>query len=164
MQLLFYAYFFAVGVTFLAIIASCLQGRKRKPAQKPVAVDTTLKAVAFSLVLSSPALAAGGSGDRNNTYNNDSSPYGKAVEAIKAKDYNQAIDLLNRFVMEKPKHANAWNYLGFSLRKLGQFDQAKEAYFKALSINPDHLGANEYLGELYVETGVGPRPRTSGEN
>jgi tetratricopeptide (TPR) repeat protein len=27
------------------------------------------------------------------------------------------------------------------------------AYQKALAINPDHRGANEYLGELYLKTG-----------
>ncbi|MEQ8750527.1 MAG: tetratricopeptide repeat protein, partial [Amphiplicatus sp.] len=36
-------------------------------------------------------------------------------------------------------------------RKLGRIEQAQDYYAQALAIDPDHLGANEYLGELYLE-------------
>ena len=48
--------------------------------------------------------------------------------------------------------ADAWNYLGLSNRKLKKFDKALNAYQKALAIDPNHRGANEYLGELYLQT------------
>ena len=49
-----------------------------------------------------------------------------------------------------PKNADAWNYLGFSSRKLGKYEESEVAYKKALSINPDHVGALEYYGELHL--------------
>ena len=44
------------------------------------------------------------------------------------------------------------NYLGFTLRKAGNFDQAEKYYLQGLEIKPDHNGINEYLGELYIKT------------
>ncbi len=78
--------------------------------------------------------------------------YENGVKAVKAADYRTAIMLLNKVVVAKPKDADAWNYIGFSNRKLKRFDKALNAYQKALSIDPDHRGANEYLGELYLQT------------
>jgi tetratricopeptide (TPR) repeat protein len=42
---------------------------------------------------------------------------------------------------------------GFGLRKTGDYKQARVYYLKALELDPEHKGALEYLGELYVETG-----------
>ena len=76
-----------------------------------------------------------------------------AEKAIKAGDYDHAIGLLQKMVASDSQNADAWNYIGFSHRNLKRFDQALGAYQKALAINPEHLGANEYLGELYLQTG-----------
>ena len=76
-----------------------------------------------------------------------------AKDAVRDGRYERAISLLQKFVVRNDNNASAWNYLGFSRRKLGQFDNALADYKKALAINPDHKGANEYLGELYVELG-----------
>lgn len=67
--------------------------------------------------------------------------------------YDQAIVLLRQVIAARPNDADALNLMGFSLRKSGDFDRALGFYQKALRIEPGHLGANEYLGELYVETG-----------
>ena len=65
----------------------------------------------------------------------------KAAEsAINRKEYKKAIVELNKILAEKPNHADAWNLLGFSARKSGDFKTAKTAYTKALSINPNTLG------------------------
>ncbi len=61
--------------------------------------------------------------------------------------------MLNKAVKANPKSADAYNYLGYSYRQLGQFDSAMEYYNTALSLQPKHLGANEYLGELYLQLG-----------
>jgi Flp pilus assembly protein TadD len=47
-----------------------------------------------------------------------------AEKAVKAKEWNKAIGLLNRVVADSPKNADAYNYLGYSHRKLGNRDQA----------------------------------------
>ena len=53
---------------------------------------------------------------------------------------------------EKPNQPNTLNYLGFTSRKIGNFKIAEEYYLEGLTIDPDHHGINEYLGELYVNT------------
>ena len=73
-----------------------------------------------------------------------------AESAINRKEYKKAIVELNKILAEKPNHADAWNLLGFSARKSGDFKTAKTAYTKALSINPKHTQAMEYMGEMYL--------------
>ena len=53
---------------------------------------------------------------------------------------------------EKPNKADTLNYLGFTSRKLGDFENGEKYYLQGLAIEPDHVGINEYLGELYVAT------------
>ena len=42
--------------------------------------------------------------------------------------------------------------MGYTSRKIGNFEQAEKFYLTGLDIKPDHNGINEYLGELYVNT------------
>ena len=53
---------------------------------------------------------------------------------------------------EKPLQADTLNYLGFTTRKLGDYENGEKYYLLGLEINPSHVGINEYLGELYVAT------------
>ena len=71
---------------------------------------------------------------------------------IKAKDFKSALAELMP-MLETHQHADVYNLVGFSLRKTGDYPQAYTYYRKALEFDPDHKGALEYLGELYVETG-----------
>ena len=50
------------------------------------------------------------------------------------------------------KNPDILNYMGYTSRKIGDFEQAEKFYLTGLSIKPDHNGINEYLGELYVQT------------
>jgi len=54
-------------------------------------------------------------------------------------------------VTASPRNPDALNYLGFSYRKTGNTGQALVNYQKALDLQPKHIGANEYMGELYLE-------------
>jgi tetratricopeptide (TPR) repeat protein len=76
--------------------------------------------------------------------------FGKAEYLIKAERYDEAIPLLQKVVAKNPNDADAWNYLGFCSRKLGKTKEALDYYTKALAIDPNHKGAHEYLGELYL--------------
>ena len=76
---------------------------------------------------------------------------GKA--AVEAGKYADAVSLMTKVVGKEPRNADALNYLGYSYRKLGDFDNSLAFYMKALAVNPDHRGANEYLGELYLQMG-----------
>ena len=81
--------------------------------------------------------------------------YDYALKLINQKEYEKALRYLRKIIVSKKHENNAdyWNLIGFSSRKIGKFDEAHEAYARALSINPKHIGATEYLGELYVQTG-----------
>ena len=102
------------------------------------------------LLAAGPVLAAGGGGSRKSTKDTN---YTQAEKLVKDGKYADAIPLLNKAVKANPKSADAYNYLGYSYRQLGQFESAMEYYNTALSLQPKHLGANEYLGELYLQLG-----------
>jgi tetratricopeptide (TPR) repeat protein len=102
------------------------------------------------LLAAGPVLAAGGGGGTRSTKDTN---YTQAEKLIKDGKYADAIPLLNKAVKANPKSADAYNYLGYSYRQLGQFEAAMEHYNTALSLQPKHLGANEYLGELYLQLG-----------
>ena len=81
------------------------------------------------------------------------SKYDQAVNAVDSGKYKRAARLLEKVVKSEPGNADAWNYLGFSYRHLQKLDESLDAYQQALAIDPNHRGANEYLGELYLMTG-----------
>ena len=94
------------------------------------------------------------------------SDYDKAVKMIKTaknyekkgklekakKRYEKAQALLIKSNKKKPLQADTLNYLGFTTRKLGDYENGEKYYLLGLEINPNHVGINEYLGELYVST------------
>jgi len=79
--------------------------------------------------------------------------YSAAVRMINQGQYQVAINELKKAEFEVGLHADIQNYLGYTHRKLGRYEEAKVYYKRALKLNPNHLGAYEYLGELYIETG-----------
>ena len=66
--------------------------------------------------------------------------------------YEKAQKLLIKSNKKKPDNADTLNYLGFTTRKLGDFENGEKYYLQGLAIDPKHIGINEYLGELYVAT------------
>ena len=66
--------------------------------------------------------------------------------------YLKALDKLEKAYAKDKKNADILNYLGYALRKTGDFDKAEKFYLKGLELDSGHLGINEYLGELYVQT------------
>lgn len=74
-----------------------------------------------------------------------------AQQLVDGQKYEEALPLLFRLDEESPNNSDVLNLIGFSLRKTGKVDDALGYYQRALALNPAHLGANEYLGELYLE-------------
>jgi tetratricopeptide (TPR) repeat protein len=96
----------------------------------------------------------GGSNGGQLTINNDPSAeaeYSQAQTAIAQADYQAAVGHLNTVLAAQPNNPDVLNLMGFSKRKMGDQAGALEYYDRALSLQPSHIGANEYLGELYLE-------------
>ncbi len=106
-------------------------------------------ALAFGLVLASGA-ALGFGGGESKSKNQDLTAGAKLVQGGNHAD---AIPLLQKAAAAEPDTADVHNLLGYSHRKLGDSAAALGFYQKALELKPKHRGANEYLGELYLEMG-----------
>ena len=110
------------------------------------------------LIFSSLAFSAG----TNNSASDDqgtsvTKDFKNAQKLIYSKKYEKAIDILISLEDKKPigfSKADLYNYLGFATRKKNNpnYEDAEEYYLLALSIDANHIGALEYLGELYIET------------
>ena len=68
------------------------------------------------------------------------------------KLYLKAYDKFEKAYAKDKKNADILNYLGYTLRKTGNLEKAETYYLKGLKLDSEHLGINEYLGELYVQT------------
>jgi tetratricopeptide (TPR) repeat protein len=88
-------------------------------------------------------------------YDADAAKASTPDKAAKAHDkaqkyYRESLASFIDAVSAQPKMYQAWNYLGFANRHLGNYDDALTAYAKALEINPDYPDAIEYRGEAYL--------------
>ncbi|WP_068311166.1 tetratricopeptide repeat protein [Polycladidibacter hongkongensis] len=77
----------------------------------------------------------------------------QATELIKAERYDDALKVLETAGALEPPDADTLNLLGFTYRKLGEYGKAGELYNKALQLQPTHMGALEYQGELFLLLG-----------
>ena len=125
-------------------------------------IKNTLATFFILILLSTNSYSAGTSSSSDS----GSSYYSKAVKLVKAakkfendgkiekadKRYMKALKLLIKSNKSKPNKADTLNYLGFTTRKLGDFETGEKYYLQGLAIEPNHIGINEYLGELYVAT------------
>ena len=131
-------------------------------------IKTSIISVFFSIFLITSSFSAGssssGSGDSGSSKTR--TQYDMALSHIKAakkfekkdkiekakKRYEKAQKLLIQSNNKFPNKADTLNYLGFTTRKLGDFENGEKYYLQGLAIEPNHVGINEYLGELYVAT------------
>ena len=68
------------------------------------------------------------------------------------KHYKKAIGHLLKHNKKFPADADTLNYLGFTHRKVGDYENAEIYYSMGLELDPKHVGINEYMGELFVVT------------
>lgn len=123
------------------------------PAAKPVATasPTPTPAVkASSDDVATPKPAASASPTQMVVAATVQSEIARVSAIIGAGDYKSARAELLKVNKVFPNDANVNNLLGYTSRKLGQYTPSAAYYKKALAINPKHLGALEYQGELYV--------------
>jgi len=111
-------------------------------------------AAALLLGLSAGALAAGGADPQPSQQSQPAKPvdpnYIRAKQMIEARDYRNALPLLQQVVAKDPRNADAYNLMGYSMRMSGDANGSLQYYQQALAIDPRHLGAHEYIGEAYL--------------
>jgi tetratricopeptide (TPR) repeat protein len=88
-------------------------------------------------------------------YESDAAKASNPDKSAKALDkahqhYSKALEQFIDAVSQQPKMYQAWNYIGFANRHLGNYDAALPAYAKALELNPGYPDAIEYRGEAYL--------------
>jgi Flp pilus assembly protein TadD len=109
-------------------------------------------ALALSLATIAPALSMG---------SNDPTPQPRASKpanpdfdagkaAVGKEDWPNAIAALKKAVAAEPNNPEAYNLLGYATRKSGDARGSLAHYQQALSLDPKHLGAHEYIGEAYL--------------
>jgi tetratricopeptide (TPR) repeat protein len=77
----------------------------------------------------------------------------KAKTAIARKDWPAALTVLEAYTVTNPRSADGFNLLGYSLRNQKKYDEALVAYKQALTLDPKHKGAHEYIGIAYIQMG-----------
>ncbi len=82
---------------------------------------------------------------------------GKAKQA--EKKFRRAIERCEKAVAFDERYHEAWNLLGYSARKVGDYDLAFKAYDRCLAIKPDYAPAREYLGEAWLDRGEPKKAR-----
>lgn len=72
---------------------------------------------------------------------------------IEKKDWPGAVEKLAAYTRANPNNADGFNLLGYSYRHLQRYNESLDAYQRALSLDPKHRGAHEYIGEAYIALG-----------
>lgn len=112
----------------------------------------------LALVLAGPLYAVG-----SGMSGGDSKPVAEAKSAQDWYDlgyvasqeerYREAVRSFRKALSLNRDYAEAYNMLGFSLRKLGRVKEALANYEKALKLKPDFPEAREYYGEAHLQNG-----------
>ncbi len=101
-----------------------------------------------TLLLCTPALAA----DDSYSSNTDDGLRPARMQ-IAEKNWLGAVATLNAYTRANPQNADGYNLLGYSYRQLQRYNESLDAYQRALTLNPKHRGAHEYIGEAYLALG-----------
>jgi tetratricopeptide (TPR) repeat protein len=67
-----------------------------------------------------------------------------------AKAYESALKKFTMATEQQPRMHEAWNYAGYTSRKLGRYGDALAAYDRALALKPNYAEAIEYRGHAYL--------------
>jgi len=114
----------------------------------------------FAQYIDTSYSASNDSGSSDNNLYKDAEKFVLRAKKLEEKNkieratklYSKALEKLQKAYKSDKKNPDILNYLGFTLRKTGELEEAEKYYMAGLKINPKHNGINEYLGELYVKT------------
>ena len=106
-----------------------------------------LRVMVILTVFAGCALAAGSDTTGNTTTLSD------ALDLVESGGCGEALVLLENLDRRESGNPDTLNVPGHASRQIGRLDDAFAWYEMALAIDPLHRGANEYPGELLLETG-----------
>lgn len=117
------------------------------------AIDAALSKIDTQLASPDTPMVLSGEMSRFASLNEGDASYLAASALINEGRYQDALYSLRAASLVFGPHPDVLTYQGFANRKLGRYDTAISFYSAALKLSPDHRGANEYLGEYFVEMG-----------
>jgi tetratricopeptide (TPR) repeat protein len=82
-----------------------------------------------------------------------SSAKARAAEPEVKKGFAEAREYFRTVVAADPNMKEGWNLLGYTSRRLGDYEESLSAYDSALKLQPDYPEAIEYRAELFLLTG-----------
>jgi tetratricopeptide (TPR) repeat protein len=147
----------ALNERIAACDAACGDARR---AQLQAALDQLTQALNAPTAPPAPAPEGATTGWNFPSVDEGRLAYAEAVGLINQERYAEARDALARAHAATGPNPDVLNYMGFVSRKLGRYETALAYYDQALALDPNHLGAIEYLGELYIQMGEMERART----
>ena len=107
-----------------------------------------------ALLTAQPLFSAGSysSDTSSGVTSSDKDPFTAVYQLIDLKKFSEAYTALE--LLDVPsQQADKFNLLGFTARKSGDYLSAATFYEKALLIDPKHVRALEYQGELFLQLG-----------
>jgi len=149
------------GLTLAAAVALASPGGAPEPSSPPPSTPSVPTTDSAQPATASPARA-----EAEQSYALAYEEIGKAnknLEGGKAKNaqkmFKRALGRVENAVSLDPTYHEAWNLLGYSARRLGDYDKAFMAYGKCLDLKHDYAPAREYLGEAWLEKGDAAKAR-----
>ena len=106
----------------------------------------------FLLSLPVPSAAVMGNDSGQSARPNDPD-YAAGLEAFDHQDWQGVLDQMTKVIARRPWDDQAHTLMGYATRKLGHYQRSLAHYQQALTLNPYHRGALEYLGETYLAMG-----------
>lgn len=113
--------------------------------------------VLAGLLLCQPAWSAGGGGSGGGTSGSSGDlsrrdpEFAAGVRAVEEQNWSGALEHMRKVIQQDANNADAWNYMGYAYRHLGDMPNSFHHYERALQIYPNHRGAHEYVGEAYLQ-------------
>ena len=138
-----------LALTLILTFMPAAHGADRStPAPVPQTASTPVAATPTPTPTPTPVATA----TTSTTAKNLTSELAKIRDLIAKKNFTAALASLKIADKDFPNNADINNLLGYSARNLKQYANAATYYTKALKIDPNHLGALEYQGELFMLT------------
>lgn len=135
-------------VLALTLILTFMPAAHGADRSTPAPVPQTASTPAIATPTPTPVATA----TTSTTAKNLTSELAKIRDLVAKKNFTAAFAALKIADKDFANNADINNLLGYTARNLKQYANAAAYYTKALKIDPNHLGALEYQGELFMLT------------